>query len=87
MPDESVLIDGDRIRRFTNSKLQESIDRALAELKDGERGAVLAYGNGDGVNLAAVARLGDQWSVVGVLSHEWKGPKPLDGEVAIRFKW
>jgi len=73
------------IRMFADSKLQESIDRALATLAPGSHGAVVAYATTTGANLAVVGKLGQRWSVVGVLSKPYDGK--LEGEAAVRFSW
>lgn len=73
------------IRRFADQGLQASIDRALADLGPEHHGAVVAYANGDSAKLAAVARVGEHWSVVGVLEKPYKGK--LEGEAVVRFAW
>jgi hypothetical protein len=80
-----LQVPGVVIRKFADAGIQASIDKALEHLKPGTHGAVIAYSNGDGANLAVVGRRGEHWSVVGVLDKPWKGK--LNGEAAVRFEW
>lgn len=73
------------IRRFADQHLQDSVDRALADLPKGKQGAVVAFANLEGAKLAVVARLGERWSVAGVLEQPWHGP--LAAEAAAVFSW
>lgn len=73
------------IRRFADSRLQQSITAALAGIEPGKTGAVVAFADRDAAGLATVAKLGDRWSVVMV------GRKPYGGklevEAAVRWSW
>ena len=79
-----ILQDGP-IRRFADSGIQSAIDKALLTLPPLQHGAVVAYANQDKVSLAAVAKLGTKWSVVGVLEKSHNGP--LEAEAVVRFSW
>ena len=73
------------VRRFSDAAIQKALDSALAEVPEGKQGAVVAYADLDGARLAAAAKLGDHWSVVGVLEHKWNGP--LEAAAEVRFVW
>jgi hypothetical protein len=73
------------IRRFADSHLQESIDKAIAGIPPDRHGAVIAHVDGEGVSLTTVARLGEHWSVVMTARDPWKGK--LEGEAAVKFSW
>lgn len=73
------------IRKFDDFGIQSSIDKALETLPPGQKGAVVAYVDGDSTKLAVVGRLGDQWSVVGTLDRKWDGH--LTGGASVRFTW
>lgn len=79
---------GNEIRAFNDSAIQSQIDRAVAALSPGAKGAVIAVGTKDEQQLAVVAKLGKSFSVVGTLSHtgtkNWKQWRP---SVAIRKEW
>jgi hypothetical protein len=81
---------GTEIRQFNDSGIQKSIDRALAELPAGKKGAVVAYYDVKTRKMsgAVVARLGRNWSVVGSLRHRVGAPlADLEGGAAVRFTW
>lgn len=85
---ETVLpfeIGGGAIRRFSDAKIGAAVDAALATIPRDKTGAVLAVADKDQVRLVAAARLGANWSVVGVLEKQWKGD--LRAEAAVRFAW
>jgi hypothetical protein len=79
------VAEGAVIRRFTDSAIQSSIDRALSTLPAGQGGAVIAYADTKGARLATFAKLGGGWSLVGVLEKPYRGP--LLAEAAVRFTW
>lgn len=72
------------IRRFADSQLQESIDRAVSGLGD-KHGTVIAHADGDGASLTVVAKMGEHWSIVAPCYRSWDGK--LEGEVAVRYAW
>lgn len=73
------------IRRFSDSQIQADVMKALSTLPAGTNGAVIAVADGQKAQLAALARLGEHWSVVGVLSRDWSGK--LEGQAAAVFSW
>jgi hypothetical protein len=79
---------GNEIRKFNDSAIQSQIDRAVAALSPGAKGAVIAVGTKDEQQLAVVAKMGKGFSVVGTLSHagtkNWKTWNP---SIAIRKEW
>jgi len=82
LPDE-LSIGGDAIRRFNEAGIQAQIDEALAGVEPGKHFTVTAFIHRGEQRLAAVAKLGDDWSVVGVLEHRDK--KPWDAAAAVRW--
>jgi hypothetical protein len=76
---------GEVIRKFADAEIQKSIDRVLQGLEEDRMGAVVAYGGRNGASLAVMAKIGGNWSVVGVLNKPWKGE--LEYEAAVRFAW
>lgn len=81
---------GQEIRKFNDSGIQASIDRALSDLPKGKKGAVVAYYDHRSrtVSGAVVARVGRNWSVVGSLRHKVGTPlSELEGGAAVRFAW
>ena len=73
------------LRRFAESKLQESITAALAGVEPGKTGAVVAFVDQKSVGLATVAKLGPGWSVVMVGRKPFDGP--IEAEAAVKFSW
>lgn len=73
------------IRRFGDAAIQKALDDALSKVPVGKQGAVVAYADLDGARLAAAAKLGDHWSLVGVLEHKWDGV--LEAAAEVRFVW
>lgn len=74
-----------QIRAFGDAAVQAAIDAALKDLPAGKKGAVIAYADEKAVRLAVTARIGEDWSVVGVLSGQYGGK--LEGAAAVRFSW
>jgi hypothetical protein len=81
---------GNQIRAFSDSKIQAQITAAVAGLRPGAHGAIIAVGNKQEQKLAVVLRPfnSDKFSVVGTLSHStgqaWKKWTP---EVAVRYEF
>lgn len=84
-PDPYARVYDGPIARFANSHLQESIQTAVAGLAPTEHGAVIAFTDGTTAKLAVVARRGDHWTAVGVLSHS--KADGVEGEAAVRYSW
>lgn len=80
-----TIISSGPIRRFTDSNIQAAIDKALSTLEPTQKGAVIAYATQEQVQLAALAKLGSHWSVVGVLNKPYAGK--LEAEAVVRFSW
>lgn len=72
------------IRRMADLAAQNAVDKALASLKEGEHGAVVAYATGDEVRMGVFGRVGKHWSYCGTLSRSWSDGK-LGGEAEVRF--
>ncbi len=81
----SEIVTAGPIRKFADENIQASIDSAIKTLQSGQHGAVIAYADFNEVKLAAVAKLDEHWSVVGVLDKPYKGK--LEGQAAVRFTW
>ncbi len=74
------------IRRFADSQIQSSIDKALAQVSPGMKGASILHADDQGIALETVfGRTGAGWSAVAVVRKPWKGK--FEGEAAIRFQW
>jgi hypothetical protein len=73
------------IRRFTDANVQATVDKALESVPKDRKGAIVATVTTRGARMAVMGRLGDHWSVVGVLEKPFKGP--LVGEAAVAFEW
>lgn len=75
---------GSRLASFADSKIADSITRTLATLEADKHVAVVAYADTKGEGrLAAFARIDDDWSLMGVLSHA--PGETWGGEVAVRW--
>lgn len=74
------------ISKFSNEAIQRAIDDALATIPEGQNGAVVGYVDGEHAKLAVAGRLGDQWSIVGVLDKPWHSPD-IGVEAQVRFTW
>lgn len=80
-PPQIIDIPGEGIRQFADENLQGAIDRAINQLPPGKPVAVVGFMNLQEAQLAAMAKLGDHWSVMGVLSYQYH--KSLDAEAAV----
>lgn len=65
--------------------MQAAIDAALNRLEDDEKGAVVAYGDLERLNLAVMAKLGSGWSFVGIVDRDWQGN--LGAAAQVRKAW
>lgn len=78
MSTPTIPVEGaDLIRQFPVSSLRESIDRALATIPEGKHVAAIAFAEAQGgqmrARLAVMARIGGDWSCMGVLEKPWSG--------------
>lgn len=76
---------GSPLRRFSDDRIAASVNSVLATIPADKTGAVLAVADKHGARLAVAARLGDSWTMVGVLEKPWQGE--LRAEAAVRFAW
>lgn len=74
------------IRALADAGIQASINKVLADLPAGKKGAVVLYANGDEVRGGVYGRLGKSWSYAGTLSRSWATGK-LGAEAALAFTW
>lgn len=83
----SEIIDrGDGVRIFDNTAIQKSIDIALKSVPDGKKGSVVAFiDESKTIQLAAIGKLGDNWSIVGQLSKPYH--KKIKANAAVVFTW
>lgn len=79
-------VPGAVLRRFSDAKLGESIDKALATIPADRTGAVVLVGSPSGARLVAAAKIGRHWSVVMATEYNL-GSRRLDAEAAVRFSW
>ncbi len=77
---------GQEIRALADSGIQASINKVLADLPAGKKGAVIMYASGEEVRAGVYGRLGRNWSYCGTLSRDWKTGK-IGGEAAVAFTW
>lgn len=70
------------IRIFDDQAIMAAVDRQTALLPEGKDIAVVAFVDTDKtVRLAATARLGDDWSIVGKIEKQYH--KPIKGEAMV----
>lgn len=77
------------IQRFADTGLQSQIDRAVAQLKPGSKGAWVGYERNGTFGTALVAKLpwmgGERWSVgIGIDKPKGQG---FSHEGVIKFEW
>lgn len=80
-------IDYPSLSGISNMEIQNRIDAGLANLKENEKGAVVAYIDTNGVGrLSVFGKSGEHWSYVATATH---GPdeKTWGGEVEVRYSW
>jgi hypothetical protein len=75
---------GAEIRKLADANIQQSIDKMLAQVPAGKRGAVVLYANGDEVRAGVYGKLGKNWSYVGTLGRSWS-TGAITGEAALAF--
>lgn len=81
---EDVPGTGGQLKRFADSRLQQSIRAAVDGLAPDERIAVIGFADAGAVRGAIVTRIGKHWSAVAVASHSLKGDG-TEFEVAVKF--
>ena len=68
MPETNLAITTDGpLRRFSDAKVGAAVDTVLATIPADKSGAVLAVADLHGARLAVAARIGSNWTIVGVL--------------------
>lgn len=77
---------GQEIRALADAQIQASINKVLADLPAGKKGAVVMYANGDEVRAGVYGKLGRNWSYAGTLGRNWKTGK-IGAEAAVAFTW
>jgi hypothetical protein len=80
-----LQMDGHEIRRFADAGIQDAVNRAVAGIPEGRKGAVIFDGGRDGIRATAVAKLGDHWSIAMTERRAWDGK--FSGEAAAVFSW
>lgn len=81
------------IRNFSDSGIEASMRKQLANLEAGKRGAVVMYADADGVKGAIYGRKpgklwflpAGEWSYVGTIGSTFKGE--LSGGAAVAYSW
>ncbi len=77
---------GQEIRRFADSGLQDSINRALSGLDSDSKGAVIFHAGVDGLTVSTVfGKKDSRWTLVQSARRDWDGK--WVGEAAVRFKF
>jgi hypothetical protein len=69
----AVVEDLGGIRMFSDAKLQTAVERALSQLDDKHRVAVVAHVDRDGVSLTSVVKIRDEWSIMVPCYKPFKG--------------
>lgn len=80
--------DSDHIRRFTNLRIQEQIDKALEHLdeNDDKKFVVIAHTNESGEwKVSSAIKLGDKFSVSAAVYDNWKNPKGIGFKTDVVF--
>jgi len=72
------------IRKLADANIQGAIDKMLAQVPSGKKGAVILYANGDEVRAGVYGKLGRNWSYVGTLGRSWS-TGAISGEAALAF--
>jgi hypothetical protein len=86
-PPGPLILKDSPIRRFADSGIQASIDRAVSELPPGKAGAVVVYANMEQAGMAIVGKLGARWTVVFAADRPWDGERGLEAEAQVRYSW
>jgi hypothetical protein len=71
------------IYRFTESGLQSAIDKAIAGIPPDKQVAVIGFADTKGIGSAAVVRLNNEWSLMGVMDYKWG--QTLEFQAAVRW--
>lgn len=64
---------GEEIRRFADSNLSASIDKALSQIPEGHKIAVVADANLKGAGGAVMYKIGSDWSFVTTVHKDFGG--------------
>lgn len=74
-------IPGQKLRKFDVAAIAKMIDEAVATIPEGKHASAIAYVDviDKQVKLAAMARIGSQWSVMVYTGYDWKDKKPMAG--------
>jgi hypothetical protein len=62
-----------------------AINRAVADLSPGSKGALVSVVNAHGANAAIVAKLGKEWVVQAFIGKAWSGP--IEYGAAVKKEW
>lgn len=67
---------------FSDISLQRAIDRAVANLPEGNTMALVAHvDNEEGASLSAVVKIGDEWKLSATVVKGWQEPFKYGAEV------
>jgi hypothetical protein len=66
--------------------MKAKIERELAAIPDGKRGALVVIGDEQGARAHLAARIGDRWKVAAGAGVDWMNRKPR-GEIAVEYAW
>jgi hypothetical protein len=77
---------GLEIRHLADAGIQASINKVLADLPAGKKGAIVLYADGDEVRGGIYGKLGRSWSYAGTLSRRWD-TGAIGAEAAVAFTW
>lgn len=71
--EEISMPSGKNLRRFRNERIRKAVDEALSLVSKDNPVAVIGHVSNDGWKLSAVARRGDEWSVMVAMYQDWDG--------------
>jgi hypothetical protein len=70
-----------RIQKFSDASIQRAIDDALTHVSKDKPVAVVAHATMQGVKLTAVARIGDDWTIMAAAFKDWHGGMGAEAKV------
>lgn len=84
-PDETPTNPLPSVTPGIRASIQQAVADVLVAVPDGKRGALVGVVTEDGVKVAVAARLGDVWTVVGMLDKPHDGP--VTGSAQVTAAW
>jgi hypothetical protein len=66
---------------FSDTALQNAIERAAASIPEGQDSAIVAHADLDGASLSVLVRVADHWSIKAAAVKPWHGPLSAEAEI------